>query len=177
MRADVVQELRHGGSLRQRDLPRRDGARGEELGGLALERVQGVETEQLVQGGGGLGAERGAQLGRVDGVVEVLHDQVLRVGGRQAPELNQERVPRALLDIAVLERLEGEVGRAPGERVDDVLVLPQDVERGTLVAAGQVVLEDTAGVVVGGLAGKNGTSGFEELHKSANDQRGEVKGK
>jgi hypothetical protein len=126
--------------------------------------VEGVQAEEAAHEAGSLGVKRGSEFGRGDRVVEVLDDKVLREGSGETPEVNEEAVPRALLDVALLEGLESEVGRAPGERGDDVAVVAEDVKGGTLVAAGEVGLENARGVVSGAFAGEYGTGGFKELN-------------
>jgi hypothetical protein len=56
------------------------------------------------------------------------------------------------------------VGSAPGECGNNVAVIAKNVEGGTLVATGEVCLENAGGVVGGSLAGEDGSSGFEELN-------------
>jgi hypothetical protein len=85
------------------------------------------------------------------------------MGGRQAPEVNKEAVPRALLGITMLEGLEGEVGCAPGKGSDNVLIFLENIERSALVATVKVCLQDLAGIVVGRLACEDGTSRFQKL--------------
>lgn len=163
MRTDLIEQLHDGSGAGEGDLADGDGAGGEELGGLALQCVEGVQAEERVHQGLGVLVQSGRELGGGDGVVEVLDDQVLGVGGGQAPEVDEEAVPGALLGVAVLEGLEGQVGCAPGEGGDDVGILLQDVEGGALVAAVQVAAQNAGGVVVGSLAGENGAGRFEQL--------------
>lgn len=56
----------------------------------------------------------------------------------QAVEVDEEAVPRPLLNIALLERLKGQMGSAPGESGNDIEVLLENIERCTLFAAGEV---------------------------------------
>lgn len=90
VRADLLDELHHGVRARELDLPHRASGAGEELRGLALERVEGVEAVQLVQEGNSLRVEglvRGGIL--EEGVVEALDHEILRVGSAKAPEVNE----------------------------------------------------------------------------------------
>jgi hypothetical protein len=91
--ADVIEELHHRSSAGQGDLADGHGAGGEELGGFTFQSVEREESEELVHQTLGLGVQGCGELGRGDGFVEVLDNEVLGVGGRQAPEVNQEAVP------------------------------------------------------------------------------------
>lgn len=93
MGPDLVQKLHHSVRLRQRDLAGGDGTGREELTGLTLESVQRVQAEELVHQGHSLRIQLGCQLGRSDRLVEVLDHEVLRVRGRQSPEVDQQAVP------------------------------------------------------------------------------------
>lgn len=163
MGADLLKEGHNRLGASKHNLSRCDSAGGEKICGLALESVKGVQAEKLVENGGGLWVEGISGFGRGDGFVEVLDDKVLRVGGGEAPEVNEKAVPGSLLDIAMLEGLEGKVGGAPGKSVNDILVVIEDVESGTDVSAGEVVLEDTASVVLSWFSSKDRASRFEEL--------------
>jgi hypothetical protein len=68
-----------------------------------------------VQEGDGVSVEGGGGLGVVEGGVGVLDDEVLRVGGAKAPEVDEERVPGFAVLVPVPEGFEGEEGGAPDE--------------------------------------------------------------
>lgn len=128
MRTNVIKEVHDGSSAGQGNLANGHSTRGEELSGFALQGVQGEESEELVHEALGLGVQGGGELGRRDGLVEVLDDEVLRVGSGQAPEVDQQTVPGALLGVTVLEGLEGQVSSAPGKGIDNVLVFFEHIE-------------------------------------------------
>ena len=54
--------------------------------------------------------------------MEGLDDVVLGVGGGEAPELDEQTVPAAVICVAVPEGAEGEVCGAPSVGGDDVVV-------------------------------------------------------
>ena len=108
VRPDLLEQLHDRLRPRELDLPHRDGARGEELGRLLLQGVEGVEAEELVHDGRGLGAEFGRHGRGPQGLVEAFDDEVLGEGGAEAPKVDEEAVPAALFFVAVLERFKGE---------------------------------------------------------------------
>lgn len=163
MRANFLQQLHDGLCARELDLPDRDGRAGKELGRLALEGMEGVEAEELLHQGEGVWIQVLFDTVGAEGVVEVFDHEVLRLGGAEAPEIDEEAVPRLLVFVAVFERFEGEEGGAPGEGGDEVGVGAEDVEGGAHVAAREEGVEDAGGVVGGGGAGEDGAGGFEEL--------------
>ena len=122
VRSDLLQQLHDRLGPRELDLPHRDGARGEEFRRLLLQRVEGVEPEELVHEGGRLGAEVGRHGSRLQGLVEAFDHEILGEGGAEAPKVDEQAVPAALLFVAVLERFEGEERGSPSERCDDVFV-------------------------------------------------------
>ena len=126
--------------------------------------MQRVQTEEAAHETRSFGVKRGGKFGRCDSLVEVPDHDVLREGGGETPEVDEEAVPRALLDVALLEGFEGEVSRAPGEGRDNVAVVAEDVKRGTLFTAGEVSLENARRVVSGAFSGEYGTGGFKELN-------------
>jgi len=128
--------------------------------------VQGVQAEELVHDGAGLDVEFLARFARVEGFVEVLDDHVLRVGARQAVEVDQQVVPGFLLLVAVLEGFKGQEGAAPGEGRYEVLIFAEDVEGGADVGLVEEVLEDEGGVVAWLVSLENRASRFEELADS-----------
>lgn len=83
--------------------------------------------------------------------------------GGESPEVNKKAVPGSLLDITVLKGLKGQVGCSPGECSNDVSVVFEDIESGTGLAAGEIRLKDSTGVVVGWFAYKDGSGRFKEL--------------
>lgn len=137
MRPDLLEQVHDRLGPRQLDLPHRDGGGGEELGRLALERVQRMQPEQLVHEYDGALVEFLGDGVRAEGVVEVLHDQVLRVRRAQAPEVDQQVVPAVLVLVPVLERFERQEGGSPGECGDDVFIPAEDVECCSHVPAGE----------------------------------------
>ena len=137
MRPDFLEQVHDRLGPRQLDLPHRDGGGGEELRGLALERVQRMQPEQLVHEHDGALVEFLGDGFRAEGVVEVLHDQVLRVRRAQAPEVDEQAVPAVLVLVPVLERFEREEGGSPGESGDDVFIPAKDVECCSHVTAGK----------------------------------------
>ena len=91
MRADLRQEFGHGPCARELDLAHGRGGGDEEFARVGFERVQGVQAVEGVEGGAGGGGERvggGGERGGVQGVVEGFYDQVLRVRGGQAVEVD-----------------------------------------------------------------------------------------
>jgi hypothetical protein len=68
-----------------------------------------------VQEGDGVSVEGGSGLGVVEGGVGVLDEEVLRVGGAEAPEVGEERVPGLAVLVPVPEGFESEKGGAPDE--------------------------------------------------------------
>lgn len=164
MRTDLIEKLHNRAGAGKGDLSDGSGTRGEEVGGFTLESMQGMQAEELVEGfAGGSVAEGGGSGRGGDGFVEVLHDEVLGVSSRQAPEVNQETVPRTLLNVTVLQCFESEIGRAPSESSDNVRVVVKYVESGTHITTFEEVLENAGCVVVCALTGKNSTRGFQEL--------------
>lgn len=163
MRSNLLEQLHHRLRARELDLPNRHRGGGEELGRFLLEGMQGVQTEQLAHEGQSVRVQLVSDGGGAEGVVEVFDDEVLRLGGAETPEVDEEAVPGLVVFVAVFERFEGEEGGAPGEGGDEVGVGPQDVEGGAHVPAGEEGVEDLGGVVGGGGAGEDGAGGFEEL--------------
>ncbi|KAI6753987.1 hypothetical protein HG530_013163 [Fusarium avenaceum] len=125
--------------------------------------VQGKELEELVHGGEGVGVQRGLGALLLEGLVEVLDYLVLRIGGGQAPEVDQEAVPGLLLLISVLESLEGQERHAPCESINKILITVENVECGANVLSSDELLEDLGDAVVGGLASEDGAGGLEEV--------------
>lgn len=128
--------------------------------------MEGVEAEEFVHERYGLGVKFLRDGIGTQGLVEVFHDEVLRVGGTQAPEIDEEAVPGAFLLVTVFEGLEREEGGAPGESGDEVFVTAENVEGGTHVAAREKGFENCACVVIGGFAGKDGSCRFQKLGSS-----------
>lgn len=163
MRSDVSEELHDRLCADELDLADCESGGGVELRSLLLEGAEGEEAEELVHGGDGDGVELVGEGRGLQGVVEVLDDEVLRVCGGQAPEVDEERVPRLLLDVAVLEGLKGEVRCAPREGGDDVAVVGEDVKGAALVLCVQEGAEDLGRVVGGCLALEHGARRLEEV--------------
>ncbi|TKW50409.1 hypothetical protein CTA1_8296 [Colletotrichum tanaceti] len=161
--ADLLQQGHDGLGPGEGDLADGDGGGAVELAGLLLEGVEGVEAEEPVQQGDGGGVEAGGGGRVVEGLVEVLDDHVLGVGGAEAPEVNEQAVPRLLVLVAVAEGLEGQEGHAPGEGGDEVLVGAEDVEGGADVAAAQELGEDARRVVVAVVPLEDGARRLEEV--------------
>jgi hypothetical protein len=105
-----------------------------------------------VQEGDGVSVEGGGGLGVVEGGVGVLDDEVLRVGGAEAPEVDEERVPGLTVLVPVPEGFEGEEGGAPDEGSNQIRVRVQHVEGSAHVLPREEVAQDAQGVVVGGRA-------------------------
>ncbi len=134
-----------------------------ELRGADLQSVKRKEAEERVHDSDGLRIQLvGERLG-LQGVVKVLDNQVLRVGSRQAPEVDEEGVPRALLHITVLQRLKGEVRSPPCESGDDVCVRRQDIERTALVLGVEESAENGGSVVNWCLALQDCACGLEQV--------------
>lgn len=152
MWSDLTQEFHHGFCARELDLAYCHGGGGEEFAGFALEGVQCVETEEFVQEGDGVGVEGGSSRFGGERFVEVLDDEILRVCGAEAPEIDEEAVPGVFVFVTVPQGFEGEESGTPGESGDDVGVGAEDVEGGAHVLAGQEGAEDSGCVVVWGVA-------------------------
>ena len=163
MGSDIVEEFHNCRGLGEADLTGSDGAGGEEFGGFTLEGMQGEEAEEAMHKGCSFLSERSRKVRGGNGLVEILDHEVLRVGGGETPEVDEKAVPRALLAVAVFQCFEGEMSGAPGEGVDDIAVDFEDVERGALLAAGEVGLQDATGVVVAAFSFQDRASGFKEL--------------
>lgn len=102
MRSDLTHQLWHRLGARELDLLDGAGRALKELAGLALQRVQSVEAEEVVEdllrGCGEAGLERRGS----EGAVEVLHNHVLCVRGGETVEVYEEAVPGLLLFVTVL---------------------------------------------------------------------------
>ena len=68
----------------------------------------------------------------------------------EAPEVDEEAVPRVFLFIAMLERFEGEKGGAPSEGSNDVFIAIEDVKGGTHVATREESAKDFACIILSG---------------------------
>lgn len=110
VRADFLEQFHHGLGARELDLADGDGGGGEELRGLALEGMQRIQAEQFPHQRQRLGVEFVLDAVRAEGLVEVLHDEVLRLGGTQTPKVDEEGVPGLLVFVAVFEGFEGQEG-------------------------------------------------------------------
>ena len=163
VRPDVSEELHNRLCADELDLADCEGGGGVELRSLLLEGAEGEEAEELVHGGDGDGVELVGEGRGLESVVEVLDDEVLRVCRGEAPEVDEERVPRLLLDVAVLESLEGEVRCAPREGGDDVPIVGEDIEGAALVLCVQEGAEDLGGVVDRCLTLEYGACRLEEV--------------
>lgn len=113
VRPDLCEEPHDRLGARELDLADGSDGAGEEPRGLAIEGVQGAEAEELVQEGDGVSVEGGGGLGVVEGGVGVLDDEVMRAGGAEAPEVDEERVPGLAVLVPVPEGFEGEEGVRP----------------------------------------------------------------
>lgn len=139
VRTDLIKKLHDGSGAGEGDLADSHGAGREELGGFALESVKRVETEESVEEGLGVRINGLGKVGLRDSLEEVPHNQILGVSSGQTPEVNQKAVPRALLSITVLQGLESEMGGTPGESLDNISIILENIERSTLLAAVKVV--------------------------------------
>lgn len=163
MWADIGHQLHHSLAAGELDLLDGECAGGVELRGLGLESVQSKELEQAVHN-----TDRGGvQLVRkglgLQSIVKVLDNEVLGVCGGQAPEVDEEGVPRLLLDVTVLECLEGEVGSPPCESGNDVAVGGEDVECTALILTCKESAENGSGVVLWCFALKHRPCGLEKV--------------
>jgi len=89
------------------DLADCDSGGGIEFRGFFLERVESVETEELLEDIDGHGVELVTETLALESVVEVLHNEILGVGCAETPEVDEEGVPGVLLGVSVLESFEG----------------------------------------------------------------------
>ncbi len=88
------------------------------------------------------------------------------MSGTESPEVDQERVPGDLVLIPSLEAVKGHGGTSPGKSGDEVLVVVHDVEVGFPgFHFGVVGVKDGGGVIVGLLAGDDGSTTFEKLRR------------
>jgi hypothetical protein len=163
VRPDLLQQLHDGIRPGKHDLMLGTCSAGIELAGLLLERVQGVKTEKLHQHVDGVVVDMvavcdGLQRGEV-----VLDDHPLGVRFGEAVEVDEQVVPRLLLDVAVLVRFECEEGYAPCEGVNEVLVGSDDVEGAADLTAGLELGQDLGCVVGGTLAVEDGAGGLEKV--------------
>lgn len=163
VRPDLGEQLHDGAGAGELDLADGDSAGGVEFGSLALESVEGVETEELVHQSLRLRVELAVEFGGLDGLVEVLDHQVLGVRLTEAVEVDEKIVPRFLLLITVLKRLEGEERSTPGECSNDVLVLAEHIECCAHVGLVEEGLEDGGGVVGRLVTVENAASRLQEV--------------
>lgn len=107
MRANARQQGRDVLCAGQLDLTNGERRAGEEFRGLALERVQREEAEEIGEDGEPGGAERLAGVIVGEGFVEGFDDEVLGVGAAEAVEIDEEVVPRDVLLVAAAARFHG----------------------------------------------------------------------
>ena len=69
--------------------------------------MESIEAEEFVEDVNGGGVELITKRLALESVVEVLNNEVLRVGGTETPEVDEERVPGVLLYVSVFESFEG----------------------------------------------------------------------
>lgn len=89
MRSDFLQEFHDTLGPRELDLANRHRSRGVELRGLLLERVESIETEEFVEDVDGGGVEFVLEAFALKSFIEILDDKILRVSGRETPEVNE----------------------------------------------------------------------------------------
>lgn len=113
----LVHDL-HDGLAHHRDMLGINVTRGQELAGLLVDLVEGKEVREIGQGllgGGGEGCGGDALgLGHIatDAEDKVLDEDQLAMSDRGIVDLNEHRVPGALLDIETMDNLGDHVGGA-----------------------------------------------------------------
>ena len=145
MRSDLLEQLHDCVCPCELDLANSDRGASVEFTGLAFERVQSVQAEELVHQSACLGVQL---LGRaIECLIEVLNHHILRVGTAETIEVYEQVVPGLLLIITVLESLESQEGASPSKGSNDVLVFAKDIKGSTNVRLGFEIVEDGSSVV------------------------------
>lgn len=162
MWTDILHQLHHGLRPDKLDLLHGQSTRRVELRSLLLERVECVKTEQLVNDVHRDGIELVRERLGLQSLVEVLDNEVLRMSSGETQEVDEEGVPGALLNVAVLKSLKGEVSRAPAESGNDIRVGVEDIESATTVLCVEEGAEVVGSVVDWSLALDDGTCGLEK---------------
>lgn len=160
---DFLQQVHNSTRAGQLNLADGDGGTGEELAGLGLQSMECEEAVQLrkhIQLGP---AELRAGFAGRQGCVERLDDHVLTVGLRQAVEVNEKVVPGLLLLVTALECLESKEGSAPGEGINNLAVITENIKGRTHILLLHEVGQDTGGIVGGLVTFEHRACGFEQL--------------
>ena len=95
--------------------------------------MESVQSEELMHEGSSLFPELGGDLLGSQGFVEILDNEILRMRSAEAPEIDQQAIPRSFIFVAMLECLERQKRRSPGESRNDIFVAAKNVECGTYV--------------------------------------------